>query len=54
LRLPLQIVGRERLKTFAPRLEGRCPFQPYKKFKQENSTKTTFERPFIDLQPDLE
>jgi hypothetical protein len=26
------IVGRERLKIFPPRLEGRCPFQPYKKY----------------------
>jgi hypothetical protein len=25
-----QIVGRERSETFAPRLEGRCPFLPYK------------------------
>jgi hypothetical protein len=28
--MPFKIVGRERLKTFPPRLEGRCPFQPYK------------------------
>jgi hypothetical protein len=25
-----KIVGREGSQTFAPRLEGRCPFQPYK------------------------
>jgi hypothetical protein len=29
LEMPPEIVGRKWLKTFPPRLEGRCPFQPY-------------------------
>jgi hypothetical protein len=30
IEMPPKIVGRERLKIFPPRLEGLCPFQPYK------------------------
>jgi len=32
----ITIVGLEWLKVFPPRLEGRCPFQPYKRMRYLN------------------